>query len=297
MAVMLRTIDIPSRNVTGFAGGTYNKFGEFYAVRQGDAHSWVEAYVAGRGWLTFDPTPPGAAAPQTEIEGMLASLRDFFEAVSQRWNQHVLGYDLRQQVGLFESLGSRHQSPADLLRRPRTKHLLGALGLLIAGACVYWLRRRRKQQNAEPDAGVRKRNKDEAVATGLYQTLDRAMSVMGIARSTATPPLCHARAVAQGGHPRAPEVLSLTVRYLDARFGGRPLSNAERRDFEGRIRTLKTSLKAGSSAPTPADGDQPAVDSGPDEDDREDQALEEADRDSEPAPDSGKVPVGRADAD
>jgi transglutaminase-like putative cysteine protease len=102
MAIMLRTIDIPTRNVTGFIGGSYNKFGEFYAVRQGDAHSWVEAYVAGRGWMTFDPTPPSAAVPYSDIDGVLASVRDLFEAVSQRWNHHVLGYDLRQQIGMFE---------------------------------------------------------------------------------------------------------------------------------------------------------------------------------------------------
>ena len=45
MALMLRTVGIPSRNVTGFVGGTWNRFGRYYAVREGDAHSWVEAYI------------------------------------------------------------------------------------------------------------------------------------------------------------------------------------------------------------------------------------------------------------
>ncbi len=289
MAVMLRVIDIPARNVTGFVGGTYNKYGEFYAVRQGDAHSWIEAYVAGRGWLTFDPTPPGAAAPQTEIEGMLASMRDFFEAVSQRWNQHVLGYDLRQQVSLFESLGSRQRGPLNLLRKPRTKHLLVALGILIAAACAYWLQRRRKQQAAEPDASVRKRSKSEAVATGLYQAMDRAMSSVGIARSTSTPPLRHARAVAQSGHPHAPEILSLTLRYLDARFGGRPLSTPERRSFESRIRAIKSSPKTVTSAPTPwvsADEAERALKEAEDH-----ETSEDGDRNHATAPDRGEVPM------
>jgi transglutaminase-like putative cysteine protease len=39
MALMLRTSGIPTRNVTGFLGGTFNRYGRFYAVRQGDAHS------------------------------------------------------------------------------------------------------------------------------------------------------------------------------------------------------------------------------------------------------------------
>jgi transglutaminase-like putative cysteine protease len=67
MAVMLRTVGVPTRNVTGFIGGSYNRFGKFYAVRQGDAHSWVEVYIDDYGWRTFDPTPPGDAEPKSEL--------------------------------------------------------------------------------------------------------------------------------------------------------------------------------------------------------------------------------------
>jgi transglutaminase-like putative cysteine protease len=63
MTVMLRSLGIPARNVTGFVGGTYNRFSRSYVVRQGDAHSWVEVWVDGSGWLRFDPTPPSDAAP------------------------------------------------------------------------------------------------------------------------------------------------------------------------------------------------------------------------------------------
>ena len=94
MAVMLRTLDVPTRNVTGFIGGSYNRFGRFYAVRQGDAHSWVEVFIDEQGWMTFDPTPPGDAAPKSEIGGAWAYVRDFLEATSQRWERNVVGYDL-----------------------------------------------------------------------------------------------------------------------------------------------------------------------------------------------------------
>ncbi len=76
MAVLLRAVDVPTRNVTGFVGGTYNRFGRFYAVRQGDAHSWVEVYLDGEGGSTFDPTPPADAAPKSELVGAWAYLRD-----------------------------------------------------------------------------------------------------------------------------------------------------------------------------------------------------------------------------
>ena len=58
MAVMLRAIGIPSREVNGFLPGEYNDLGGDYIVRASDAHSWVEAYFPGSGWITFDPTPP-----------------------------------------------------------------------------------------------------------------------------------------------------------------------------------------------------------------------------------------------
>jgi transglutaminase-like putative cysteine protease len=60
MAIMLRTLGIPSREVNGFLPGEYNDVAGDYIVRASDAHSWVEAYFPGSGWVTFDPTPPGA---------------------------------------------------------------------------------------------------------------------------------------------------------------------------------------------------------------------------------------------
>ncbi|MGA3204346.1 MAG: DUF3488 and transglutaminase-like domain-containing protein, partial [Bryobacteraceae bacterium] len=56
MAVMLRTVGIPSRVVTGFASGVFNPLTGWQVVRASDAHSWVEAWIPGRGWTTYDPT-------------------------------------------------------------------------------------------------------------------------------------------------------------------------------------------------------------------------------------------------
>lgn len=61
MAVMLRMAGIPARVSAGFAPGSLNRDTGEYRVRDLDAHSWVEVYFNGIGWVTFDPTP--AAAP------------------------------------------------------------------------------------------------------------------------------------------------------------------------------------------------------------------------------------------
>ena len=57
-AAMARAIRIPSRVVIGFSPGSANANGEF-VVNAKQAHSWVEVYLTGIGWLTIDPTPAG----------------------------------------------------------------------------------------------------------------------------------------------------------------------------------------------------------------------------------------------
>ena len=58
MVVFLRLNGIPSRIVNGFIGGSWNEHGNFYLIRESDAHSWVEVFFPEKGWVTFDPTPP-----------------------------------------------------------------------------------------------------------------------------------------------------------------------------------------------------------------------------------------------
>ncbi|HWH44279.1 MAG TPA: transglutaminaseTgpA domain-containing protein, partial [Thermoleophilaceae bacterium] len=62
MALMLRMNGIPARVVGGFAPGSFNKDRGEFRVRDLDAHSWVEVYFTGIGWVQFDPTPPAAPA-------------------------------------------------------------------------------------------------------------------------------------------------------------------------------------------------------------------------------------------
>ena len=62
MALMLRMSGIPARVATGFSPGSLNRDTGEYRVRDLDAHSWVEVYFDGIGWVTFDPTPPAAPA-------------------------------------------------------------------------------------------------------------------------------------------------------------------------------------------------------------------------------------------
>lgn len=62
MALMLRMNGIPARVAAGFTPGSYNRETGEYRVRDLDAHSWVEVYFEGLGWVPFDPTPSAAPA-------------------------------------------------------------------------------------------------------------------------------------------------------------------------------------------------------------------------------------------
>ena len=56
-AILARLQGIPTRLVSGYMGGkSYNELGNFYTFKQSDAHTWVESYIEGKGWVRFDPT-------------------------------------------------------------------------------------------------------------------------------------------------------------------------------------------------------------------------------------------------
>lgn len=97
MAMMLRTLGIPSRVVNGFRGGEYNDLSGSYIIREKDAHSWVEAYFPEYGWVTFDPTPAGPAyAPPTGWSRMAL----YMDAARQMWREWIVNYDFSHQARL-----------------------------------------------------------------------------------------------------------------------------------------------------------------------------------------------------
>jgi transglutaminase-like putative cysteine protease len=105
MAIMLRTVGIPSRVVNGFSGGEFNDITSQYVIRASDAHSWVEAYIPGQGWVTFDPTPAGAGETHSAWDRVML----YMDALSSFWREWVVNYDLSHQLRLSQdaSRGSR----------------------------------------------------------------------------------------------------------------------------------------------------------------------------------------------
>jgi transglutaminase-like putative cysteine protease len=94
LAVMLRWIGIPARLATGFQSGVYNPVSDLWLVRASDAHSWVEAWIPGYGWTTFDPTP---IDPNAGGLAVLASLSLYLDAAETFWQEWVVTYDVARQ--------------------------------------------------------------------------------------------------------------------------------------------------------------------------------------------------------
>lgn len=137
-AVMMRMAGIPARIVTGYMGGWYNALGDYYLVRQSDAHAWTEIWLAGDGWSRVDPT--AAVSPLRIQRGSLGALsdprhmldyswlrgmRNSVDIVQQRWNDWVIEYGAGQQARLFARFGLEHATPAQLV------------GLLFAALAVF----------------------------------------------------------------------------------------------------------------------------------------------------------------
>jgi hypothetical protein len=67
MVVLARSVGLPARIVVGYAGGQFDEEYDHYLVSEADAHSWVEIYFSGFGWIPFEPTSARNLLDQEEL--------------------------------------------------------------------------------------------------------------------------------------------------------------------------------------------------------------------------------------
>lgn len=126
-AFIIRAAGIPARLVVGYMGGEYNEQGDFYTIRQRDAHAWAEVWLEGEGWIRVDPT--AAVSPervengfsdrlfqeQSSLSGDLLEfyqlsriqwvsyLREQMANLDYQWTKWIVGYDAKRQFDLLKS--------------------------------------------------------------------------------------------------------------------------------------------------------------------------------------------------
>ena len=254
MTIMLRTEGIPSREVNGFLPGEFNDLAGDYIVRASDAHSWVEAYFPGSGWITFDPTP---AAIQNF--GFLSRLGLYIDWMELTWNEWVINYDFAHQVQMAQIMQRNTRNWTEAARSWFTKKEAGgkewlrswldrrggitfllpvAIGLLlvllrydvlhvaIQKLRLYFQLRAPETARANPQ-----------LASRLYAELLRVLERRGLARRASQTPLEFAMAV---GEPSLASVVrEFTQIYTQARFGGAPCDTLRLRGLLEQVRAAR----------------------------------------------------------
>jgi hypothetical protein len=234
MAILLRTLGIPSRIITGFRGAQFNQLNANYIVRASDAHSWVEAYIHGAGWIAFDPTPAGDGAAAT----LWTRYQLYLDAAHEFWREWIVNYDAghQQALSLAAIRQTRHRvydarrwwtlhynhmletarhihsfASSNPRRLLRAGIILIVFGLLLALPYAI-LQFRARWRAGSPRLSPR------SAASILYLRMVRFLARRGYSRAPAQTPAEFAASIEDPALREA--VLRFTDAYQHARFAG-----------------------------------------------------------------------------
>ena len=156
--VVLRSMGIPARLVTGYQGTDATPEDGWFVVRQSNAHAWVEYWNPGRGWVRADPT---AAVAPDRVErgrairpqqgfvgsafnsfspGSVDRLRAWRETLDNRWQEWVLGYNRNAQFDLLKKAGISSPDSEDL---GRLLTIVISIAAVFGAGAAWWDAHRR----------------------------------------------------------------------------------------------------------------------------------------------------------
>ncbi|HID21531.1 MAG TPA: DUF3488 domain-containing protein, partial [Planctomycetaceae bacterium] len=277
LALMLRAVDIPSRFISGFKGGTQNRITGRFVVEQRHAHARVEAYIDGK-WVVLDPTPYARRLSVQSMEPALPSWSDFTRLLRNFWISNVVGISFQQQrrilyrplreqavrfwASLRDSLGSMadgagasHISP---WRRAVRWLVTGAIVLLALSVVDWTVRRYLRSETGFPNIlillgrlfGGRRGDSSaqERTTVAFYERFQAILEARGMRRAPAETPREFARQVQTRLKDRlaAPGLADFPVwlveRFYEIRFGARRLRPDEIAEIESHLDGLERKL-------------------------------------------------------
>ncbi|HYW77765.1 MAG TPA: DUF3488 and transglutaminase-like domain-containing protein [Gammaproteobacteria bacterium] len=216
-AVLMRAAGIPTRVVTGYAGGAINPYDGWLVLRQSNAHAWDEVWLAHRGWVRVDPTsviPPGrieasaasavASSPVSHFRhldtGFFWHIRNFWDAVNTTWTEYVIGYGHSLQNRLFDKLGLAGAGP--LAAALLMVALAAMAGMLVAlFGFTQW------------------RTREKEPVKRIYSRWCRRLARSGLERRPWEGPVDFSRRVARAWPERARAADEIARLYCAARYG------------------------------------------------------------------------------
>ncbi len=252
MALLLRAIDIPSRVVNGYYSTEWNNIAGMFTVRQRDAHSWVEAYFDGYGWMTFDPTPPDALARTVEMNPLLLAFTRYYDALKLRWYRAVIDFSIQDQqlvargvfrlffsagdlLGSFTESGGQWRASEEWAYGTELLVLIASLG---TGVVVLVILLRRFSKKKKTSRFARHLTVKTRPIPRFYADLLEALKSLGYIRKVAETPMEFAQRVSSQEGLRGFD--NITAWYYAYRFGGQDLPH----DAQSAIEEFRQRLRA-----------------------------------------------------
>jgi len=217
--VLMRAAGIPARVVTGYQGGEFNELGGYYIIRQADAHAWAEVWLRERGWVRVDPT--ASISPERIQNGLSSALSDNaalpfmarnppewlrglrlnWDALSNQWNQWVLGYNTERQFAFLTRMGME-----DITWQKMAINMLAGVALLVGVFTLVMLRR----------LAVRRTDAVQAAWLKVCRKLEKA----GLPRAPHEGPMDYAARIAAAHPDLTEDIYDIAARYASLRYGG-----------------------------------------------------------------------------
>jgi hypothetical protein len=221
MVLMLRSLDIPARIVTGYSGGEINEYGGYIIVRQSNAHSWVEAVIDGK-WRRFDPTPP------VRLERP-SSLALFIDMLRMKWDRYVVAFSISDQKEIIKTFSM----PLTLRVMPdlRFHGFRGILYVLLPTSGIVFILFLLRHLEF----------KKYGFITSQYMRLRNIIKNKGAKiRPSSTPSDVGREAIQLGIETGVTEFIKL---YEDHRFGGKDMRVKDRARYKNLIKEIEKQIK------------------------------------------------------
>jgi len=268
MVILLRELGIPSRLAYGYSTGTWHQRRRVFEIRQLDAHAWAEAYIADKGWIPLDPTPPipDDETPQTFLSVLFNPFMSVFGFCEEQWADGVIGYSRFKQKVAFDFAKATIEegwraikglalfvcSAFSTLWGKMTSGLLpkliiAAAGMLLVLAIIPAVKRFRRGEKFRLLPRRRFDSRPSRPRVKFYEKMLRILTANGLVKNPSETPLEFAQRVGlrvQGSgfdrNPAVRGVKTITDLYCFVRFGDGKLTPAESRTVHSLLRQLAT---------------------------------------------------------